>query len=86
MNKKENSGAMFPVEERKSDKHPHYNGKVDVGGKEWYIVGWVNTYEDTSGETKKYLSLKFNEPKPKENGAKVVGAVNSPFNNDDLAF
>ena len=86
MKKNDNSGAMFPVEERASDKHPTHSGNVNVGGKDWFVVAWVNTYEDTSGEPKKYLSLKFNEPKPKENGAKVVGAVNSPFNNDDLAF
>ena len=84
--KNDNSGAIFPVKERASDKHPTHSGNVNVGGKDWFVVAWVNTYEDTSGETKKYLSLKFNEPKPKENGAKVVGAVNSPFNNDDLAF
>ena len=86
MKKNDNSGAMFPVEERASDKHPTHSGNVNVGGKDWFVVGWVNTYEDTDGKTKKYLSLKFNEPKPKENGSKVVGAVDSPFSNDDLAF
>ena len=87
MNKKnDNSGAIFPVKERASDKHPNLSGNVNVGGKDWFVVGWINTYEDTDGKTKKYLSLKFNEPKPKENGTKVVGAVDSPFSNDDLAF
>ena len=86
MKKNDNSGALFPVKERASDKHPNLSGNVNVGGKDWFVVGWTNTYEDTSGETKKYISLKFNEPKPKENGAKVLGAVNSPFSNDDLPF
>ena len=86
MKKNDNSGALFPVKERASDKHPTHSGNVNVGGKDWFVVGWINTYEDTDGKTKKYLSLKFNEPKPKENGTKVVGAVDSPFSNDDLAF
>ena len=86
MKKNDNSGALFPVKERASDKHPNLSGNVNVGGKDWFVVGWINTYEDTSGETKKYLSLKFNEPKPKEDGSKVVGTVDSPFSNDDLAF
>ena len=86
MKKNDNSGALFPVKERASDKHPNLSGNVNVGGKDWFVVGWTNTYEDTSGETKKYLSLKFNEPKPKENGTKVLGSVNSPFSNDDLPF
>jgi len=86
MKKNDNSGALFPVKERASDKHPNLSGNVNVGGKDWFVVGWTNTYEDTNGETKKYLSLKFNEPKPKENGTKVLGSVNSPFSNDDLPF
>ena len=86
MKKNANSGALFPVEERASDKHPNLNGKVDVDGKEWFVVGWTNTYEDTDGNTKKYISLKFNEPKPKEETAKVVAKVNSPFSNDDIPF
>ena len=86
MKKNDNSGAIFPVKERASDKHPTHNGKVDVGGKEWFVVAWVNTYEDTSGETQKYLSLKFNEPKPKEEKSKVVGAIDSPFKDNDVPF
>ena len=86
MKKNDNSGALFPVEERASDKHPNLNGKVDVDGKEWFVVGWTNTYEDTDGNTKKYISLKFNEPKPKEETAKVVGKDNSPFSENDVPF
>ena len=86
MKKNDNSGAIFPVEERASDKHPTMNGKVDVDGKEWFVVGWTNTYENSSGETKKYISLKFNEPKPKEETSKVVGTVDSPFKEDGMPF
>ena len=84
MKKNDNSGALFPVKERASDKHPNLSGNVNVGGKDWFVVGWTNTYEDTSGETKKYISLKFNEPKPKEESSKVVGAIDSPFK--DMPF
>jgi len=86
MKKNDNSGALFPVKERASDKHPNLSGKVDVAGKEWFVVGWTNTYEDTDGNTKKYISLKFNEPKPKEDSSKVVGTVDSPFDSKDLPF
>ena len=86
MKKNDNSGAIFPVEERASDKHPTMNGKVTINGKEWFVVGWTNTYEDTSGNSKRYISLKFNEPKPKEEGSKVVGKVDTPFSEGDLTF
>ena len=85
-NKNDNSGAIFPVEERASDKHPTMNGKVTIDGKEWFVVGWTNTYEDTDGNSKRYISLKFNEPKPKEEGSKVVSKVDSPFSKSDLPF
>ena len=49
MNKNDNSGAIFPVKERKSDKHPSLSGKVTIEGKEWFVVGWTNNYEDTDG-------------------------------------
>ena len=86
MKKNDNSGALFPVKERASDKHPNLSGKVDVAGKEWFVVGWTRTYEDTDGQTKKYISLKFNEPKPKEEKSKVVGAVDSPFEDNGMPF
>ena len=86
MKKNNNSGALFPVKERASNKHPNLSGNVDIGGKEWFVVGWTNTYEDTSGETKKYISLKFNEPKPKEETSKVVGTLDSPFKDNDVPF
>ena len=86
MKKNDNSGALFPVKERASDKNPNLSGKVDVAGKEWFVVGWTNTYEDTDGQTKKYISLKFNEPKPKEEKSKVVGAVDSPFEDNGMPF
>ena len=84
--KNDNSGALFPVKERASDKHPTHSGNVNVGGKDWFVVGWTITYEDTSGNTKKYISLKFNEPKPKEETSKVVGTIDSHFKEDDLPF
>ena len=86
MKKNDNSGALFPVKERASDKHPNLSGKVDVANKEWFVVGWTNTYEDTDGQTNKYISLKFNEPKPKEEKSKAVGTVDSPFEDNGMPF
>ena len=65
MKKNDNSGALFPVKERASDKHPNLSGKVDVAGKEWFVVGWTNTYEDLNiseeynalGEAAKLMTL-----------------------------
>ena len=55
---KDNSGALFKEEEKKSDKHPDYKGNCLVNGQKMYIAAWVNTAE--SG--KRYMSLSFSEP------------------------
>ena len=61
MERKDNSGALFKVDEVKSDKHPVYTGTCLVNGKKMNIGAWINT----SKAGKQYMSLKFDEYKPK---------------------
>ena len=63
MEKKDNSGALFKVDEVKSEKHPVYTGPAMIDGKEKQISAWINTAK-TSG--KQYMSLKFDNPRPKD--------------------
>ena len=59
---KENTGALFSnADNKKSDKHPDYTGNCKVGGKLLNISAWIN--ESKAG--KKYMSLKFDDFKPK---------------------
>lgn len=36
---KPNSGSLFHAE-KKSDRHPDYNGSIDVDGIPYWIAGW----------------------------------------------
>ena len=63
MERKDNAGALFKVDEVKSEKHPVYTGVAMIDGKEKQISAWINTAK-TSG--KQYMSLKFDVPKPKK--------------------
>ena len=54
-NQKDNSGALFKEEEKKSEKHPDYKGNCMVNGEVLYIAAWIN--ESQNG--KKYMSLSF---------------------------
>ena len=63
MERKDNSGALFKVDEVKSEKHPVYTGVAMIDGKEKQISAWINTAK-TSG--KQYMSLKFDNPRPKD--------------------
>jgi uncharacterized protein (DUF736 family) len=49
-----NSGVLFR-NEKQNDKQPDYRGKVDIGGTEYKLAGWVRKSK-TTGET--FLSLK----------------------------
>jgi len=72
---KDNSGALFKEEEKKSDKHPDYKGNCLVNGKQMYIAAWINT----SQGGKKYMSLSFSEPTQKaEYSKKVSDATPTP--------
>ena len=55
---KDNSGALFKEEEKKSEKHPDYKGNCLVNGEKMYIAAWIN--ESQGG--KKYMSLSFTAP------------------------
>ena len=59
MAEKDNTGVLFKVADKQSDKHPDMTGKCMVDGKKMEIAVWNNTSKD--GKTQ-YCSLKFSEP------------------------
>lgn len=56
---KDMSGSLWQNERKQSETHPDRTGTVKIGGREYFINGWL---KETS-QGKKYLSLSF---KPKE--------------------
>ena len=55
-----NKGALFTAKERKTEKHPHMTGKVNINGKDYSLSAWSNL----SKKGEKYLSLKVSDFKP----------------------
>ena len=58
MEKRDNSGALFKNDRKKTDNHPDYNGSALIGGVDMWISAWI---EKSNGKT--YMSLAF---KPKD--------------------
>ena len=54
MAEKDNTGVLFKVADKQSDKHPDMTGKCMVDGKKMEIAVWNNTSKD--GKTQ-YCSL-----------------------------
>jgi len=55
----EGKGALFRAKEKKTDKHPDYDGTLTIDGQEYWLSGW----QKQSANGVKYLSLSV---KPKQ--------------------
>ena len=56
MQQRDNTGAIFKNDDKKSDNHPDYKGQAMIDGSEYWISVWIN--ESKAG--RKYMSVKFN--------------------------
>ena len=72
MEDKDMTGVLFPVENKKTDKHPNLTGNVVINNEKFYLSAWTNT----SKNGKKYISLKANAEQKKE----------STSQSDDIPF
>ena len=60
-----NSGVLFKNDKKaEGSKQPDYNGNAEVNGKKVEIAAWIRT----SKTGKKFMSLKFQEPRQKQAG------------------
>jgi uncharacterized protein (DUF736 family) len=75
-----NRGVLFRDEDKKTDKHPDYTGKLNVDGVDFRLAGWIKTGK--SG--KKFLSLKVSEPRQQD---EVIAEVtDEPISLNDIPF
>lgn len=80
MDRKPNTAALFKEEDKQNENGPDYTGMGLIEGKELRLAAWIN--EAKSG--KKYLSIKFDEPRPKV--AKAKEAKSDPDLDEDVPF
>lgn len=74
-----NKGALFQSKDKKTDKHPDYNGTINVNGDEYWLSGWKKQSKDG----KPYLSLSVQE-KVNDNGEATRRPGQSKL--DDIPF
>ena len=62
---KENCGSLFKNDDKKKDKHPDYRGVCKLGGKEYWISGWLKkTKNDNPFQS---LSFRLKDAPPQSN-------------------
>ena len=69
---KDNSGVLFVNDRKKQDSQPDRTGNCTIGGKEYWISGWVK--ESSTQKGKVFLSLAF-QPKDDPAGAAGKGDI-----------
>lgn len=75
-----NTGVLFK-NEKQSEKQPDYRGKIDIGGKEYNLAGWVRKSQRT-GES--FLSLKIDTYEQQANSAPTMRTPEIP--EDEIPF
>jgi uncharacterized protein (DUF736 family) len=80
MEQKNNSGAIFKNDYKKTEQQPDYKGKAMIDGQMKDMAMWLN--ESKSGV--KYFSVKFSEPykeaeAPKQSIPQDLPASDLPF-------
>ena len=80
-----NRGVLFKNDDKKTEKHPDYNGSININGTEHWLSAWIQT----SKKGTKFMSLSIGaakEQKQKDEGAlPQVDGGQTPFD-DDIPF
>lgn len=77
-----NTFALFPVKDRKTDKHPNLSGTLTLDdGSEWFIDGWTTTAKNGS----KFINGKVKRKQARQEDvvARVQQGVNQHFGTGD---
>ena len=82
MEQKNNTGAIFKNDYKKTEQHPDYKGKAMIDNKAKDVAVWLN--ESQNG--KKYFSMKFSEPYKEAEAPKQDMPQDLPNKLDDLPF
>lgn len=73
-----NKGVLFKNKKKETDKHPDYNGSINIDGTDYWLSAWINEAQDGS----KYMSLSKGEAKDKQSGN--AGGGSQGIDDDDM--
>lgn len=75
-----NTGALFKNDKGDNPKRPDYKGKINVGGVEFRVSGWIKEMKSGGG---KFMSLKLEQEEAQQPKA---AAVSNEHEGEDIPF
>ena len=81
-----NSGALFTNEKKTEDRHPDFQGSIDVDGVQYWLSGWKKIIQKGDKAGQKMISLSI-KPKDEQNaGQAKSGNGKQQHGRDDDGF
>jgi hypothetical protein len=79
-----NKGVLFKNNKKETDKHPDYNGSINIDGTDYWLSAWIN--KDKNGNS--YMSLSRGEAKQSVGGQGERGDQphEGEFEDSDIPF
>ena len=79
-----NRGALFVNQRKETEKHPDYNGNINIDGKEFWVSGW-KSFSKKDGKMYLSLSIKPKDTAPASKPRPAFG-VDESFDDSDIPF
>jgi uncharacterized protein (DUF736 family) len=76
-------GVLFKNNKKNTEKHPDYNGTIQINGVEYWLAAWIRTPKPGG---QKFMALRVN-PKDEQQQAPASSApVDPAYVEDDIPF
>jgi len=76
-----NKGALFVNDQKETEKHPDYNGSINIDGKDYWLSGWKNKAKET-GKTYLALTVRAKQETPRQSSEPTRKAKADDFDQD----
>jgi hypothetical protein len=80
-----NRGAIWPNDDKKTDKHPDYTGQINIEGQDYWLSGWKRAPDAKAGSP--VVSFRVNRKEQRTEAPKDYAEQKAKHDyRDDIPF